>query len=162
MLSSMSSLRRINASRANGRQPRGPVTPEGKKRSSQNAMQHGLLSDCIVLPGESLEGFQAVLASHFERPMPVDGVERAMFEDSNPAWTSRRLHLFPRPVRRKSQPLPKRHSPHHPPCDSRILGSQNSSTIPVLPFSSKPRLRYSPGLAPTTRLNALLNAASDS
>src|ERR1700686_4701521 len=25
-----------------------------------------------------------------------------------------------------------------------------------------PRLRYSPGLAPTTRLNALLNAASDS
>jgi hypothetical protein len=26
----------------------------------------------------------------------------------------------------------------------------------------KPRLRYSPGLAPTTRLNALLNAASDS
>jgi hypothetical protein len=29
-------------------------------------------------------------------------------------------------------------------------------------WSSKPRLRYSPGLAPTTRLNALLNAASDS
>lgn len=28
--------------------------------------------------------------------------------------------------------------------------------------SSKPRLRYSPGVAPTTRLNALLNAASDS
>src|SRR6185437_7429703 len=27
---------------------------------------------------------------------------------------------------------------------------------------SKPRLRYSPGLTPTTRLNALLNAASDS
>jgi hypothetical protein len=30
------------------------------------------------------------------------------------------------------------------------------------PGLQKPRLRYSPGLAPTTRLNALLNAASDS
>jgi hypothetical protein len=29
-------------------------------------------------------------------------------------------------------------------------------------WSSSPRLRYSPGLAPTTRLKALLNAASDS
>src|ERR1700730_1108643 len=39
---------------------------------------------------------------------------------------------------------------------------QKSSAIPALPWPSKPRLRYSPGLAPTTRLNALLNAASDS
>ena len=36
---------------------------------------------------------------------------------------------------------------------------RNSSR--TLPWPSKPRLRYSPGLAPTTRLNALLNAASD-
>jgi hypothetical protein len=54
-------------------------------------MQHGLLSDCIVLPGESLEGFQAVLASHFERFMPIDGVERAMIEDMAAAiWRVRR------------------------------------------------------------------------
>ena len=39
---------------------------------------------------------------------------------------------------------------------------QKSSAVPALPRPSKPRLRYSPGLAPTTRLNALLNAASDS
>jgi hypothetical protein len=39
---------------------------------------------------------------------------------------------------------------------------QNSSAIPALPWPLRPRLRYSPGLAPTTRLNALLNAASDS
>ena len=39
---------------------------------------------------------------------------------------------------------------------------EKSSAIPALPWPSKPRLRYSPGLAPTTRLNALLNAASDS
>jgi hypothetical protein len=45
--------------------------------------------------------------------------------------------------------------PIHPPL-------QKASAIPALLWSSKPRLRYSPGLAPTTRLNALLNAASDS
>ena len=39
---------------------------------------------------------------------------------------------------------------------------QKSSAIPGLPWPSKPRLRNSPGLAPTTRLNALLNAESDS
>jgi hypothetical protein len=48
-----------------------------------------------------------------------------------------------------------------PPLKSESLASK-SYAIPVLPLPSKPRLRYSPGLAPTTRLNALLNAASDS
>jgi len=39
---------------------------------------------------------------------------------------------------------------------------QESSAIPAVPWPSKPRLRYSPGLIPTTRLNALLKAAPDS
>jgi hypothetical protein len=51
-------------------------------------------------------------------------------------------------------PRPRRQSQNPP--------LQKSSVIPALPWLSKPRLRYSPGLAPTTRLNALLNAASDS
>ena len=51
-------------------------------------------------------------------------------------------------------PRPRRQSQNPP--------LQKSSAVPALPWPSKPRLRYSPGLAPTTRLNALLNAASDS
>src|ERR1700683_4147045 len=51
-------------------------------------------------------------------------------------------------------PTPRRQSQNPP--------LQKSSAILALPWPSKPRLRYSPGLAPTTRLNALLNAASDS
>ena len=39
---------------------------------------------------------------------------------------------------------------------------QKSFAIPALPWDSKLRLRYSPVFAPTTRLKALLNAASDS
>jgi hypothetical protein len=39
---------------------------------------------------------------------------------------------------------------------------QELSAVPAWLRRSEPRLRYSPGLTPTTRLNALLNAASDS
>lgn len=57
----------------------------------------------------------------------------------------------------KQTPVARRWVPQH-----QNLPLQRASAIPGLPWSSRPRLRYSPGLAPTTRLNALLNAASDS
>jgi hypothetical protein len=44
----------------------------------------------------------------------------------------------------------------------RILRFKNLPPFRDYRGPSKPRLRNSPGLAPTTRLNALLNAASDS
>jgi hypothetical protein len=85
------SLRRILASRANGALARGPHTPDGKRRSSQNALRHGLLSDCVVLPGESVEGFAQLLAEHIERFDPVDGVEFGMIEEMAAAyWRLRR------------------------------------------------------------------------
>src|SRR5579871_4025355 len=87
----MSSLRRILSSRANGALSRGPLTPEGKRRSSQNAIHHGLLSDCVVLPGESLDTFAEVLAQHVDRFAPADGVELGMIEEMAAAyWRLRR------------------------------------------------------------------------
>lgn len=44
----------------------GPKTPEGKERSSQNAMVHGRRSERTVIPGEDFrewEGFEAAVAS---------------------------------------------------------------------------------------------------
>jgi hypothetical protein len=77
----MSSLRRITASRANAALSRGPITPEGKARSSANAIRHGLLAKCIVLENESGPGFDDLVAQHIERFAPADGVEFGIVEE---------------------------------------------------------------------------------
>jgi hypothetical protein len=87
----MSSLRRVLASRANGARSRGPVSPLGKQRSSQNALRHGLLARCVVLENESRESFEALLSQHLDRLQPADGVEFGMVEEMVAAfWRMRR------------------------------------------------------------------------
>ena len=87
----MSSLRRITASRANAARSTGPVTPEGKERSSANAIRHGLLAKCVVLENESSACFDDLVAQHTERFAPADGVEFGMIEEMAAAyWRMRR------------------------------------------------------------------------
>src|ERR1035438_2306162 len=87
----MSSLRRINASRANGARSRGPITAEGKERSSANAIRHGLLAKCVVLENESGPCFDRLVTEHTRRFAPADGVEFGMIEEMAAAyWRMRR------------------------------------------------------------------------
>jgi hypothetical protein len=87
----MSSLRRILSSRANGLLAKGPVTAEGKLRSSQNAISHGLLARCLVLEDESPEAFQSLLAEYVDRLRPTDGLELGIVEEMVAAcWRMRR------------------------------------------------------------------------
>jgi hypothetical protein len=71
----MSSLRRINSSKANGALSKGPSSPAGKERSSLNAIRHGLCAKCIVLEGESRENFLILLQRHIDRFRPVVGID---------------------------------------------------------------------------------------
>src|ERR1700720_4457844 len=55
----MSSFRQIEANRRNARQSTGPVTEEGKKRSRQNALRHGLTAETVINALEDAEDYAA-------------------------------------------------------------------------------------------------------
>ncbi len=71
----MSSNLKAESARANGAKSHGPITPEGKAISSQNALRHGLTGNFNVLPNESQDDFQVLLDAYIDRFDPADPVE---------------------------------------------------------------------------------------
>src|SRR5205823_3127612 len=83
--------KRSQAARANGAKSRGPITPEGKAVSSQNATTHGLLAGTVCLTAESSAAFQEDIAQYFERLQPADNIEKDLVEDMfSASWRLRR------------------------------------------------------------------------
>ena len=63
---------RAEASRRNGAKSRGPRTPDGKARSSKNALKHGLRAQkYVVLPQEDAAEFAQFQAALLEELAPV-------------------------------------------------------------------------------------------
>src|SRR5690242_2567340 len=55
----MTSLRQIEANRRNARLSTGPMTDEGKRRSRQNAVRHGLTAETVIDELEDAEDYAA-------------------------------------------------------------------------------------------------------
>lgn len=68
------------ASRANGAKSRGPVTARGKAVSSANSLRHGMLSNTVVLEGESTERFAELLAALHRDFDPQNEIETMLLE----------------------------------------------------------------------------------
>ena len=70
---------RAEASRRNGAKSKGPKTSEGKARSAQNALKHGLRAQKhLVLPGESAAEFAALEAALIEELAPEGALQTAL------------------------------------------------------------------------------------
>jgi len=64
---------RAAASRRNGAQSRGPKTPEGKARSAQNALKHGLRAQKFVVVGDEKAAAFAALEAALTDELAPDG-----------------------------------------------------------------------------------------
>jgi hypothetical protein len=67
---------RAEASRKNGAKSRGPRSPEGKARSAQNALRHGMRAlQYVVLPDEDAVQFQALEAALLDELAPEGALQ---------------------------------------------------------------------------------------
>jgi len=87
----MSSLRKIDANRANARNSTGPRTPEGKARASRNAIKHGLLAAQLVLSVEDRPEFEMFRAGLIQEYRPL-GIQELMLvsQIADSFWRLRR------------------------------------------------------------------------
>ena len=74
----MATAAQLNANRANAQLCTGPKTEVGKESSSQNSLKHGLYSRRVVLPHESQDQYDALLAEMTNHYQPV-GPQEANF-----------------------------------------------------------------------------------
>ena len=58
------------SSRLNALKSTGPKSPQGKQASSLNASTHGAYARSIVLPGESVADYEAMVPSPFPPIQP--------------------------------------------------------------------------------------------
>ena len=88
----MSSLLKSETARINGAQSHGPVTPEGKARSSANSRRHGLAAASILMDGESAEDFQLLRVDFINQFQPQTAVQTDLVDVMAIArWRLRRL-----------------------------------------------------------------------
>ncbi|MCC6391576.1 MAG: hypothetical protein IT167_13325 [Bryobacterales bacterium] len=78
--------------RENGKKSKGPITPEGKKRSSLNSITHGLASKCVVLATESQDAYDDLAAKYQHEWQPVSVTESHLLTQMvNSCWRLRRI-----------------------------------------------------------------------
>src|SRR5277367_1931997 len=73
--SPMSSQRKLLSARANGAKSQGPNTEEGRRRSSANAIKHGLTAQTLLLPNEDPDEYRQMLDSYLQHFQPVSRIE---------------------------------------------------------------------------------------
>ena len=88
----MVSRKQLEANRRNSQRSTGPRTAVGKRRSSMNALKHGLSSQEIVIFDEDPLEFEGLRAALEEAFQPVDAFERELVDQlAGLFWRLRRI-----------------------------------------------------------------------
>jgi hypothetical protein len=83
---------RAATNRANGRLSHGPVTEAGKRRSSLNAIRHGLTGRVVVLPTEDLNQYQTFARELVDSLHPQTPLERQLAQTvADQQWRLNRI-----------------------------------------------------------------------
>ncbi len=89
---SMSTPNRTEINRANSQHSTGPKTPEGKHRSSLNALRHGLTGQLVVMPTEDLQAYQLHLTSFTDEYHPQGATEAHLVQAlADTSWRQNRV-----------------------------------------------------------------------
>ncbi|MHB9026394.1 MAG: hypothetical protein ACYC7E_19820 [Armatimonadota bacterium] len=88
----MSSKRKRLANRLNAQKSTGPRTPEGKARSSKNALKHGFFAREVLIPEENAEEFTDFVREMRRDLKPVGSLEEVIASQVTAgAWRLKRL-----------------------------------------------------------------------
>jgi hypothetical protein len=88
----MPSEAQLRANRANALKSTGPRSVEGKAVSRFNALKHGMDAASVVLPGEDIAEYEAMVASYQEELQPETPSERFHVDTMIQAnWQKQRL-----------------------------------------------------------------------
>jgi hypothetical protein len=83
---------RLHANRANAQLSSGPVTAEGKAKSSQNALRTGLTGRTVLLPTEDAVAYEAHIASFQKRHSPATDEETELVQSlADAQWRLMRI-----------------------------------------------------------------------
>jgi hypothetical protein len=92
----MTSELKSATSRANGAKSHGPITPEGKEKSSQNSVTHGFTAKkTVLLACENPEQFQEMLGYYADTYHPGSLVEKDLVAEMVACrWRMQRLRMI--------------------------------------------------------------------
>ena len=83
------------SNRANAQLSTGPRSEEGKARSSQNALKHGLTAQHLVVKPEEREAFEALQAHYQLEIAPQGALQQTLFDELvTAAWNLRRVGIL--------------------------------------------------------------------
>ena len=138
----MTTNKQIASNRENAKKSTGPRTDEGKQRSSQNALKHGVYAVESVIPGEDPADFDKLCDEFGQRYQPDGPYERSLVRQMADAeWRMRRImrleaDFIKYPVEQALERHQERH-PDQPEPDLSLLRGQilQSRTIELQRFA---------------------------